>query len=195
MFDFISQMNFVDIVIIIIALRICYIAAVMGLVVELFKLLGVLFATYISLHYYTSISDIIQRNFFPKVMPLEFIDFLVFVILAVAAYLGFIVLRSIFYRVIKLETTPKINKLGGLIFGFARAYFSIGLLVFTLLISSVSYLNNSAKHSYLGSRAILISSRTYNWIWESIVSKFSPKEKFNPTVKEVTEKYEKNETR
>lgn len=191
MLNFINQLNFVDIIIIIITLRICYIAAVMGLVIELFKLSGLLFATYISLHYYTSVSDIIGRNFLPKGMPLEFIDFLIFVILAVTAYLVFIVLRSIFYRVIKLEATPKINKIGGLILGVARAYFTIGLLIFTLLISSVSYLKNSAAHSYLGSRAFLIAPRAYNWIWESIISKFSPKEKFNPTVKEITGKYDK----
>lgn len=191
MVNFIAQSNFVDIVIIIITLRICYIAAVMGLVVEFFKLLGVLFATYISLHYYTSISDIIQRHFFSKEMPLEFMDFLVFVILAFLAYLGVIVLRSIFYRLIKLEATPKINKMSGFILGLGRAYFSVGLLVFILSISSVSYLNDSVKHSYLGSRAFSISPRSYNWIWNSIVSKFSPGEKLNPTVKEIIENFHK----
>lgn len=187
--NFFAQSNFVDIIIIIIALRICYIAAQMGLVIEFFKLAGVLFSTYIALHYYTSLSDVIARFFFSKEMPLEFIDFLVFLILTIAAYLGSIVLRSIFYRYMKLEAVPTINRIGGIALGIIRAYFLIGLSVFILSISSVNYLSSSVKHSHLGSRSFSISPRAYNWIFNSIISKFSTKEKLNPTIEEVSTKF------
>ncbi len=187
--NFFAQSNFVDIIIIILALRICYIAAQMGLVIELFKLAGVLFSTYIALHYYTGLSDAIQRFFFSKELPLEFIDFLVFLVLVTAAYLGSIVLRSIFYRFMKLEAVPTINRIGGIALGIVRAYFLIGLFVFILSISSVNYLSSSVKHSYLGSRAFSISPRAYNWIFNSIVSKFSTKEKINLTIDEVSARF------
>jgi len=187
--NFFAQSNFVDIIIIILALRICYIAAQMGLVIELFKLTGVLFSTYIALHYYTSLSDAIQRFFFSKEMPLEFIDFLIFLILIAVAYLGSIVLRSIFYRFMRLEAVPTINRIGGIALGIIRAYFLIGLFVFILSISSVNYLSSSVKRSYLGSRAFSISPRAYHWIFSNIVSKFSTKEKINPTIGEVTERF------
>ncbi len=187
--NFFAQSNFVDIIIIILALRICYIAAQMGLVIELFKLAGVLFSTYIALHYYTILSDVIQRFFFSKEMPLEFIDFLVFLSLITAAYLGSIVLRSIFYRFMKLEAVPTINRIGGIAIGIVRAYFLIGLFVFIFSISSVNYLSSSVKHSYLGSRAFSISPRAYHWIFNSIVSKFSAKEKLNPTIDEVSARF------
>lgn len=189
MAEFFAQSNFLDIIIIIAIIRVCYIAAQMGIVVEFFKILSVLFSTYVSLHYYIRISDMIQRIFFPKVMPLEFMDFLVFIILAILGYLGPVVLRSILYRMIKLEAIPLINKFGGLFLGILRAYLVVGLLTFTLAISSVSYLNSSVKHSYLGSRAFSISPGVYDWLWSNIVSKFSPKEKFNPTVVEVTQRH------
>ena len=184
--NIISQMNFLDILLLIIALRICYTAAKTGLAIEFFKLLGVLFATYVALHYYTSISDLIQRRFVPKeLMPLEFFDFIVFFILAWAAYLGFVALRSIFYRFMSLEATPKLNKFGGLILGIGRAFLSVGLLVYMLTISSVSYLSNSVKHSYLGRKSVIISPVTYHWLWSSVVAKFSKHEKFNPIVSEI----------
>jgi len=185
MLNAISQFNFLDIIIMIIAVRICYIAFQMGLAVEFFKLLGVISATYVSLHYYTGLSDTIQRWFIPKEMPLEFINLPVFVILAAGGYLGFVILRGIFYRYLRLEAAPKISQFGGLVLGAARLFFTIGLLTYILLISGVKYLNQSIKHSYLGSRSTMISTNTYGWLWSSIISKFSSKEKFNPAVTEV----------
>lgn len=186
-----QQFNFLDIVILIILFRICYIAVKTGLAIEFFKLLGVLFAIYIASHYYTSLSDVIQRRYIPQSLPLEFVDFVIFIILASAGYLGFVLLRSTFYRFMKMEAVPKLNKYGGLILGLARGYFTIGLLTYVLMISSVSYLSNSVKHSYLGSRVSSVSAQTYNWIWESIFSKFSPQEKSNSIVNEVRDNFTK----
>ena len=184
-----NQFNFLDVVILIILFRICYIAVKMGLAVEFFKLLGVLFSIYFASHYYTYFSDMIQQRFIPGGMPLEFMDFIIFIILACAVYLVFVLLRVTFSRFMKMEAAPKINKYGALILSLARGYFTVGLLIYVLMISSVSYLSNSVKHSYLGSRSFSISAQTYNWIWESILSKFSPQEKPNSVVNEVRDNF------
>ncbi|MBU0547429.1 MAG: CvpA family protein [Candidatus Omnitrophica bacterium] len=186
-----QQLNFLDIVILIILFRICYIAVKTGLIIEFFKLLGLLFSIYIASHYYTSLSDMIQRHYIPKAIPLEFVDFVIFIILVSAGYLFFVLLRSVFYRFMKMEAVPKLNKYGGLVLGLARGYFTIGLLTYILMISSVSYLSSSVKRSYLGSRVSSVSAQTYNWIWESIFSKFSPQEKSNSIVSEVSDSFTK----
>jgi len=180
-----QQFNFLDIVIVILTFRICYVAVKVGLAAEFFKLLGVLFALYIASHYYTLLSDIIHQKFIHNEMPLKFMDFLIFIILANAGYLVFVILRSTLCRFMKMETAPNINTYGGLILGLVRAYFTVGLLVYALMISSVSYFSNSVKHSYLGSKAASISAQTYNWIWGNIFSKFAPQEKFNSVVSEA----------
>lgn len=185
MINTLMQFNFLDIVIVLIALRICYIAFQMGLAVEFFKLMGIIFGVYVALHYYTSLSDMIGRLVMPKEMPLEFLDFIVFLMLATGGYLGFVVLRSLFYRFIKLEAVPKLNQFGGLILGIIRVFFTVGLLTYTLMISSVKYLNDAVKYSYLGSKSVTISTDAYGWLWNNVVSKFSGNEKFNPTVHEV----------
>lgn len=183
------QFNFLDIVLLIILFRICYIAVTMGLPIEFFKLLGVLSATYVSLHYYINLSDIIQSRYLPKNMPLEFMDFLIFLILAAAGYLVFVCLRGTFYRFMKMEATPKINKIGGFILGLARGFFTVGLITYCLAISTISYLTLSVKHSYLGSRAFSIAPQTYSWLWSNLFSKFSLNEKPNPVVKEVNDNF------
>jgi len=186
--DFISRLNYLDYIILIVFFRICYIAAKTGLSVEIFKFSGVIFSTYISLHYYTVLSDLIQRRFLPKAMPLAFMDFIVFLLLVIFGCLCFVLLRSLLSRFVQLNTVPKINQLTGLILGCGRAFLVVGLLSFALGISSVAYLTRSVGHSYLGSRAFSISPQTYSWIWNNVFSKFSSHEKFNSTVTEATDK-------
>jgi len=183
-----QQFNYIDIVILIILFRICYVAVKTGLAIEFFKLLGVVFAIYVASHYYTSLSDLIRHQM-PKTMPLEFADFIIFIFLAIAGYSAFVLLRITFYRFMKMEAAPKLNKYGGFILGLARGYFTVGLLIYVLMISSINYMSSSVKHSYLGSRASSISAQTYNWIWVSIFSKFSPQEKSNSVVAEVLDNF------
>jgi len=184
-----QQFNFLDIVILIILFRICYVAVKTGLAVEFFKLLGIISAIYIASHYYTYISDVIRRWYASQAIPLEFVDFVIFIILAISGYLVFVLLRSTFYRFMKMEAAPELNKYGGLLLGLFRGYFTIGLIIYALMISSVSYLSGSVKHSYLGSRFSSVSAQTYNWIWNSIFSKFSPQEKPNSIVSEVRDNF------
>ncbi|MFH0918358.1 MAG: CvpA family protein [Candidatus Omnitrophota bacterium] len=187
--EILSQFNFLDFIVLIIAFRICYIAARMGLSVEIFKLCGTIFSLFISLHYYTTLSDLIRQRFWPKATPLEFMDFVVFLLLVGVGYLSFVGLRSVLYRFVQLNAIPKVNQFAGLILGIGRGFLVIGLLSFALSISSVSYLSGSVKHSYLASQAITIAPQTYNWLWSSILSKFSAHEKFNSTVMEALDKF------
>ncbi|MCX5669099.1 MAG: CvpA family protein [Candidatus Omnitrophica bacterium] len=187
--EIIAKFNFLDYIILIVLFRICYIAAKMGLPVEIFKFSGAMFSIYIALHYYTTLSNLIQSRFMPKEMSLGFMDFIIFLFLIILGYLCFVVLRSVLSRFIQLNAVPKISQCLGLILGIGRGFLVIGLLSFTLVISNITYLNNSVKHSYLGSKAFVILPQTYGWLWNNIFSKFSTQEKFNPAVTQVTEKF------
>jgi membrane protein required for colicin V production len=195
--EIIKQFNWVDIFVIILSVRVLYIAVKNGLPVELFKLLGTIAAIYLSLHYYTILSDWIA-GLLPEAkdkMPLEFIDFLAFAILAIVAYLIFVLLRSLIYRFIKMEAVPRLNKWGGFILGIARAYLLVGLVIFMLAISSVAYFKSSVKKSYAGGHLFKVAPGIYNGVWNSLMSKFMNKEKFNKTIPEVEEDFEKAEAK
>jgi uncharacterized membrane protein required for colicin V production len=187
--NIISQLNWVDLVIIILLFRIGYIAIKNGLSVEIFKLLGTILAIYASLHYYTITSDYVRSLINKEEVPLEFLDFLSFSVLAILSYLAFVLLRSIFYRFIKMEAVPRLNKWGGFVLGLGRAFLLVGLVVFALVISSVTYLRNSAAGSYSGRRLFNVAPSAYSWLWNSIASKFMSGEKFNKAIAEVQENF------
>ncbi|MEW6101480.1 MAG: CvpA family protein [Candidatus Omnitrophota bacterium] len=183
--DIILKLNWVDILFVTVLLRTCFVSFKTGFTVESFKLLGILFSIYVSCHYYTALSDVIQKYFPTEKFPLEFLDFLVFLLLVIIADAFFILLRSVFYHFMKLQAVPALNKWGGLVLGLVRAYFLIGLIVFMLIISTLDYLRNSALNSYLGRRFYKVAPNTYTWVWNSITSKFMANEKFNNTITEV----------
>jgi len=186
--NIIKQFNWVDIFVIILLFRICYIAIKSGFVVELFKFLGTVLAIYLSLHYYTALADLVTKYLSIKEsMPLEFLDFIAFIILVIIGYFVFVILRQVFSQLIKTEAAPNLNRWGGLALGIVRGILFSGLIIFILVISSVSYFKNSAGNSYLGKRLLKVAPTTYTKLWNGLMSKFMTGEKFNQTILDVQE--------
>ncbi len=185
LFEYLRKINWVDIFVVILFIRVCFIATKYGFAVELFKLSGVLASLFVSLHYYTAISDSVRSRVQTQKVPLEFLDFLSFIILAILAYLLFVLIRSVLYRYIKLEAVPYLNKWGALILGILRSFLTLGLIMYMFVISSTSYLKSSVSDSFTGKRLFKIAPDTYTAIWNIFASKFLPAEKFNNTVLDV----------
>jgi uncharacterized membrane protein required for colicin V production len=183
----IKQVNWVDIFAIIFFFRICYISIEKGFLAEIFKFLGTILAIYLSLHYYTLLGTFLQERMNIKFIPLEFLDFLCFIILTLIGYSSLVVLRQAFSRLLKMEAVPYLARWGGLCLGIARGILLTGLIAFMLFISSITYLKESAANSYLGKRLIHIAPATYSGIWDGVMSKLVPGEKFNKTILEVQE--------
>jgi uncharacterized membrane protein required for colicin V production len=185
LFNVIKQFNWVDISIIILVLRICFTSYETGLPVTLFKLLGTLAALYLSMHYYTWLSDQLMRLPFARVFPLTFMDFVCFLVLMVLGYGIFIFLRIMVHRFLKMEAVPVLNKWGGLVLGIIRAVLVAGLFIFSLRISTAGYLMRSAVKSYSGTYLLHVAPSVYSWMWYGVASRFAVNEKFNSTVNEI----------
>jgi uncharacterized membrane protein required for colicin V production len=191
LFSVLKQFNWVDIFVIILLLRTSYIAVKNGLPAELFKTLGLISATYFSLHYYTFFSGLVDERPLLKSVPAELLNFISFVILALCGYFVFVILRKIFCRFIKVEAVPNLNKWGGFILGIFRVILLISLLIFMLAMSPVGYLTDSVKHSFSGKRIVQVAPAIYSSLWDKIASKFMTSEKFNKSVFEVQEGLDK----
>ena len=187
--DILRQFNWVDIFVIILLLRIGYISAKTGFSAEVFKFLGTIAAIYFSLHYYTIFADFVSGRSSSEKMPLQFWDFICCLFLAIAAYMIFYALRILFSRFIKMEAVPNLDRWGGLALGAARAFLFSGLIIFMLVISTITYFKNKVNDSYLGSRFFKIAPATYSWLWNNITSKFMLGEKFNNTILEVKDAF------
>lgn len=183
--DIAKQFNWIDIFVIIIALRICYVAVKSGFLAEFFKILGTIFAIYLSLHYFTALSEFIQEHIPQKAIPMEFLDFLSFLELAIVGYLVFAILRQIILRFIKMEAVPKLSRWGGLILGVARIFLLTSLIMFTLVISTITYFSRSVTASYSGKYLFKIAPAVYSSLWNGLVSKFATKERFNQDVLDI----------
>jgi uncharacterized membrane protein required for colicin V production len=188
--NILKQINWVDIFVLILGVRICYIAVKSGFPVELFKLIGTITAIYLSLHYYILLSGYIKGWLsMGDRLPQEFLQFIVFLVLACVGYYAFMVLRSIFYRFLKMEAVSTLNKWGSLILGVARTALLASLIMFMFVISSVSYFNSSVKTSYMGKHLFMVAPDTYSWLWNNFVSKFAAGEKYNDTVTLTSEEF------
>lgn len=180
--DVIRQLNWVDIFLVILFLRICYIAMNRGIVVELFKLLGAILSIYLALHYYTGGADFLNARFSLKFLPLEFLDFFVFISLAFFGYLITLILRSAFFSLVKVETVSLLNRWGGFVLGIIRGILLTGLFTYILAISTVIYFRDSVKDSYLGKTTLEIAPSVYCGLWNGLFSKFMLQEKLNQQI-------------
>lgn len=180
-----TQVNIVDLIIAAILIKLAWTAVKTGLVTEVFKLLGTIAATYLSFHYFTSLADFMRGGKVSKGINLEFLDFFAFVVLVLVGYIFFLVARLAFSRFIKAEAVPRLNKIGGLILGLVRGFIFSSLIVFMLVICSVSTISDMAKASYSGKKIVKISFTLYNGMWNGFFSKVLPHESVNNTVLEI----------
>ena len=189
----IRQLNLVDLVFIILFLRILYISSKTGFIAEFFKLFGTVLAIYLAAHYFTVSTDLMRNRYgvgqnLPKI-PLDFMDFLSFIILTFLGYLVGFVLREAFGRAVKMEAVPVLHRWGGMALSVARSIFLMGLITYTLSISTIPYLRARASESYLGRRCWNLVPDTYGRMWYGFVSKFMRGEKFNKAVPEAQAKH------
>ncbi len=180
-----AKTNWVDIVIVIVSCRICYVAMRTGFSVEIFKFFGSLLSIYVSMHYYPFLSDFVGQFIKMEGDGLAFMDFISFMVLAVLGYTFFILMRHTFSRFIKLEAVPNLNKFGGLFLGMFRALFLSSLIIFGCIISTLDYMKSSVHSSFLGPQILSVAPNTYTWMWDNLMSKFMTSEKFNSTVLEA----------
>jgi len=183
--DVLKQLNWVDVFFVILLIRICYVAIKNGFPVELFKLLGTLSAVYLSLHYYIIFPDYIVGRIGAKNIPLEYLTFFSFILLAILGYLIFMILSKIFSRFIQMEAVPTLNKWGSLILSIMRSFLLVSLLIFIFVIAPWGYFRNSINNAYSGKRLFKIAPTTYTWLWDSIMSKFRTQEKFNDAILKI----------
>lgn len=188
--DFIKQINWVDIFVIILLFRIIYIAIRKGLVIEVFKLAGTLTAVFFSFHFFTSLSDFLLNKINLKFLSLEFLDFLSFIILALLGYGIFLLLRETLGKLIKMEASPNFSHWGGLFLGVIRAIIFVSLVIFIMAIPSITYFKKSINDSYLGKKIFYVSPKVYEGIWNSLISKFMPEGKINSTISEIQQNFE-----
>ena len=184
--EIIKQLNWLDILVVILLFRMCYASTKSGFFTALFNLLGAVLACYLSLHYFALLGDFCGTYVpTPPNIPLEIWDLIAFSALGMLGYAALIILREALSRFVKAEAVSLLNKWGASILGVARGLLLISLMIFFLSIPVVNYFTDSVKKSFFSKDLIKVSTSTYTFLWSNLVSKFRPQDKFNIVVLEI----------
>jgi uncharacterized membrane protein required for colicin V production len=186
-----SQFNWFDIFALIIICRISYVALKTGFTTEIFKLLGIIFATYLALHYFSTLSEFVHGRLGLKIISLVLLDLLAFIFLVLIGVVIFVFLRLTFLRFLKMEAVPHLQRWGGFVLGFIRSFFVIGLISFLFVAFNLTYLERGVRLSYSGGQFFALAPRCYKWIWNNLTSKFMTQEKYNPSISQIVEGFKK----
>lgn len=152
--EIISRINWVDILVLILMIRMSYVAFSQGLSHEIFPFFGIIIVVIFTFHYYTKLGEALSMG--TNMVP-EIANFIAFLLLVTV--LGFLVklLKSILDKIIKVEWHPVIEKFGGIFVGVIRAYIITSLILTVLALMPLSYLQWSIRERSLTGRYILMA--------------------------------------
>ena len=141
--EIIRRINWVDVLVVILMIRISYVAFQEGLSHEILPLIGSIIIIIIDLHYYEKIGLFISQNL--AILPIELANFLSFLILTIIIGLAFKLLAGILNKVIKVAWHPLIEIFGGVIFGVIRASIVASLILMIIALLPLPYLQWSVR--------------------------------------------------
>lgn len=151
--ELLTRINWVDLLVVIVILRISYVAFQEGLSHEIFPLFGAVFTISLTLHYYIKIAAYISNGL--KWMPLTVSGFLSFVALIIGIGFIFKILKILLDKIIKVTWHPLIEKFGGLFVGALRSLLAASIILLIIAHVPLSYLQWSVKDRSLTGKYFL----------------------------------------
>jgi len=168
--EIISRINWVDVLVAILMIRISYVAFRDGLSHEIFPFLGSIIIVVLSFRYYKPIGEYISNNLVN--VPVEISNFLSYLALVIVMGLLLRLLRVILDKIVKVEWHPLIEKFGGLALGVARAYIITGIVLTVLILMPLSYMQWSIRDKSITGKYILMAGpEIYNKVTGASVKK------------------------
>jgi uncharacterized membrane protein required for colicin V production len=153
--EIVSKINWVDVLVAILMIRMSYVAFKEGLSHEIFPFFGAIAMVMIALRYYMSIGSFISQNIIG--LPVEVSNFLSFLALVLAVGFAVKFLGVVLEKIIKVQWHPLIEKFGGLIIGITRAYIITGLILMTLALMPLPYLQWSIRDKSLTGKYVVMA--------------------------------------
>lgn len=159
--DILSHINWVDVLIVIICIRISYVSFRDGLSHEIFPLIGAIVTLVLTMHYYKCLSLVLSGSM--AHLPVEISNFISFTVLALGLGFIFKIIRSVLDKIIKVTWHPVLDRFGGLIFGLVRSVIVVGIVLAIIVLMPVPYLQRSVKDkSLIGGHFLKSALLIYN---------------------------------
>ena len=181
--DFLTSLNWVDILLVAVCARAIFIGIQTGFIVEFFKSTGLLFAVFISNHYYSLIAGAIAEQV--KLFELTSIQVFVFLTLWFLVTLIFKFIRDGIMMLFSIQANAQLDRWGGACIAVLRGLVVCSMVLFTLLLTQSPHVLKMAQRSYSKFIVSSLSTGIYTSVEQGIVAKFFPEEKLNEEAIEV----------
>lgn len=176
--DILKNVNWVDVVVLLIAIRVVYISAQTGFVIEFLKMLAALTALFVCFHYYSVLGAAVQKTFFSA----EILAATAFVVLWMLVLLICKFIREGLLKLFSVKAEGSVDKWGAVVIAVGRGLIVASMCMFLFLASGQKYLRTMTLTSLSGSRILRASPVIYQETCDRFITRLFPKVKKNPAV-------------
>jgi len=187
--EILLSLNWVDLVMGCIFIRCIYIGCVKGIVVEIFKTLGIFFAAFVILHYFGLHGQKIHEHF---AIPLGASEIIAFLFVWLSITIVFAIIRiglSVFF---KTEPNVIVDKIGGVLLALFRGCVICSLIFVLFYLSGQSYIVKNADNAFSRFYLANVGPRFYENSYNLVVVKLFPKEVKHSKALELIKKKKKS---
>lgn len=162
MSQYIPDINWVDIFIVILLIRTCYTGYARGVGYEAITLLGIIGAAILTVHNYEYLGLFFRKELN---LPVGFSNLISFIMLGTGAFYVFRLARDSLYRFLRFEIFPAVERFGGLALGFVRGALLVSLILLGMLLVQRPQLSMAIKYkSYSGPMFLKVIPVAYDYV-------------------------------
>ena len=174
--------NVADLLVACIFCRCIYIGAKAGILFEIFKIIGMVFANIITAHYFVRFAYFLA-GMIP--LPFPYLQTLSFVILWLLVVLVFHFVGEGWLLAFNLRDREPVWPIAGGVLGAARAVLVSGLFFILIFVSGDSSLSARARSSFFGFYLQDVTPQIYAWAYDEGIARMFPAEPRNDKVFEL----------
>jgi len=179
----IKTINWVDVALAILLIRMIFVGVKNGFISEFFKLLAVVVAAFICLHYYSYLAAWTAQKTHHH---WDFWELTFFALLWIGVWLFFKLVREGVLLLFKAETTHEgFDKYAAGVVAIGRGILVCSLTIFLILLMHCSFLARMTLRSYSFKIAGHASVSTYSFLYNNLVSKLFTREHYNAAAPKV----------
>ncbi len=179
----IKTINWVDVALAFLFIRMIFVGVKSGFIAEFFKFLGVVAAVFVSLHFYSFLAAwAAQKTNFSQ----DYWDLAVFASLWLGVTFFFKLLRSGILILFKVETNHQgFDKYAAGVVAIGRGILVCSLTIFLVLLANKPALTRMTLHSYGYKIAGRAAVGTYSFLYNNLVDKLFTGEHYNTAAAQV----------
>ncbi|MFH1406963.1 MAG: CvpA family protein [Candidatus Omnitrophota bacterium] len=154
-----SNINWVDVVAVVILLRAVHIGSNVGLSTEIYKFAGIVTGLVFAIFDHKTAASLI--NTYTLISPSAVLDAVAFLAIVTLFVFAFRIARALFTTLVQFQFAALLEKYGGLLLGLVRGAVSVSVVLIFLLMLPSEYLKTSIETSVSGRYFLKIGTRIY----------------------------------